>query len=116
MNEPLELDLRGELLNHNGSVHGGVLGYAADDAVAFAAGTALGPALLTAGFTIGFLRPARGETLRAHARVIRAGRTRVVCRCDLTTVDSDGTPTLCAVAQGTVMAAEPARDSERDAP
>ncbi|WP_405593483.1 PaaI family thioesterase [Streptomyces sp. NBC_01092] len=112
----LELDLRGELLNQNGSVHGGVLGYAAENAAAFAAGSALGVGLVTAGFTIDFLRPALGETLRSHARVIRAGRTRAVCRCDLTTVDADGTSTLCAVAQGTMAITEPTRGAGHDAP
>ncbi|MFC4057376.1 hypothetical protein ACFOWE_03675 [Planomonospora corallina] len=33
---------------------------------------------------------------------MRAGRTRVVCRCDLSTVDGEGAETLCAVAQGTI--------------
>jgi hypothetical protein len=38
-----------------------------------------------------------------------------VCRCDLTTVDADGTQTLCAVAQGSVAVTEPAPATERDA-
>lgn len=63
--------------------------------------------MTTAGFSIDFLRPARGELLRARARVVRAGRTRVVCRCDLSTVDADGAETLCAVAQGSIAVLEP---------
>ncbi|MGW0599273.1 PaaI family thioesterase [Streptomyces sp. NPDC002776] len=98
----LELDIRDELLQQFGYVHGGVLGYAADNATAFAAGTVAGPRLTTSGLTLDFLRPAKGELLRAHAEVVRAGRTRVVCRCDLITVDSQGTETLCAVSQGAV--------------
>ncbi|GLW50268.1 hypothetical protein Stsp02_59290 [Streptomyces sp. NBRC 14336] len=98
----LELDIREELLQQNGHVHGGVLGYAADNALTFAAGTVAGPRLLTAGFTIDYLRPAKGDVLRAHAQVVRAGRTRVVVRCDLVTVTGDGEPSLCAVAQGTI--------------
>jgi uncharacterized protein (TIGR00369 family) len=98
----LELDIREELRQQYGFLHGGVLGYAADNALTFAAGSAVGSGLITAGFTIDYLRPAEGAVLRAHARVVRAGRTRVVCRCDLTTVAEDGTETLCAVAQGTV--------------
>jgi uncharacterized protein (TIGR00369 family) len=104
----LELDIRDELRQQQGFVHGGVLSYAADNALTFAAGTAAGPRLVTAGMTIDYLRPADGHTLRAHARVVRAGRTRVVCRCDLTTVDGTGAATLCAVAQGTIAAAAPA--------
>lgn len=111
----LELDLRDDLLQQHGFAHGGLLGYAADNALSFAAGAAVGPGVMTAGFTIDFLRPAKGETLRARARVIRAGRTRAVCRCDLTTLDADGTQTLCAVAQGTIAVTGPTPDTERDA-
>lgn len=106
----LEVDLREELLQQNGFAHGGLLSYAADNALSFAAGSAVGLGVLSAGFTIDFLRPAKGETLRAHARVIRAGRTRAVCRCDLATVDGDGAETLCAVAQGTIALTGPTRE------
>ncbi|MFI5673349.1 PaaI family thioesterase [Streptomyces cellulosae] len=58
--------------------------------------------LVTAGFTIDHLRPAKGDVLRAHARVVRAGRTRVVCPCDLSTVEGEGAATLCAMAQGRI--------------
>jgi uncharacterized protein (TIGR00369 family) len=98
----LELDVRDELCQQHGFLHGGVLSYAADNALTFAAGAAVGSGLLTAGMTIDYLRPAAGRTLRAHAAVVRAGRTRVVCRCEVSTVDDSGTATLCAVAQGTI--------------
>ncbi|MES4902531.1 MULTISPECIES: PaaI family thioesterase [unclassified Streptomyces] len=98
----LELEVRDDLRQQHGFLHGGVLGYAADNALTFAAGSVVGARVLTAGFTIDYLRPADGALLRAEARVVRAGRTRVVCRCDLSTVDGAGTATLCAVAQGTI--------------
>ncbi|MFF9012467.1 PaaI family thioesterase [Streptomyces sp. NPDC014870] len=101
----LEVDLREELQQQNGFVHGGVLSYAADNALTFAAGAALGPAVLTAGFSIQYVRPAVGATLRARASVVHAGRRQAVVRCDLLAVDGEGTETLCAVAQGTVLAA-----------
>ncbi|SCF77967.1 uncharacterized domain 1-containing protein [Streptomyces sp. Ncost-T6T-2b] len=101
----LELDVRDDLRQQNGFVHGGVLSYAADNALTFAAGAAVGPAVLTAGFTIDYLRPALGEVLRARAQVVRPGRSRVVCRCDLLMVDAEGAETLCAVAQGTIAIA-----------
>lgn len=100
----LELDARDELRQQNGHIHGGVLAYAADNALTFAAGTVLGPTVLTGGFTIDYLRPARNGTLRAHARVTNASRRQAVCRCDIHAIDADGTATLCAVAQGTTIA------------
>jgi uncharacterized protein (TIGR00369 family) len=103
----LEVDLREELRQQNGFAHGGVLSYAADNALTFAAGTALGAAVLTAGFSIQYVRPARGRTLVARASVVHAGRRQAVVRCDLLTVDEEGDETLCAVAQGTVLSATP---------
>lgn len=102
----LELDVRPELHQQNGYVHGGVLSYAADNAITFAAGTALGPAVLTAGFSIQYVRPAVGRTLVARASVVHAGRRQAVVRCDLLTRGGDGAETLCAVAQGTVLATD----------
>ncbi|MFF8289968.1 PaaI family thioesterase [Streptomyces sp. NPDC016309] len=101
----LEVDVRDDLRQQNGFLHGGVLSYAADNAITFAAGSALGPAVLTAGFSIQYVRPATGLALRARASVVHAGRRQAVVRCDLLTVDADGTETLCAVAQGTVLSA-----------
>ena len=101
----LELDIRDELRQQTGFVHGGVLSYAADNALTFAAGSVLGPAVLTSGFTIDYLRPATGGVLRAEASVVRAGRRGATCRCDLYTVDDERR--LCAIAQGSIAVATP---------
>lgn len=100
----LELDIREELRQQNGFLHGGVLSYAADNAITFAAGTVLGVAVLTAGFSVQYVRPATGRVLAARAVVVHAGRRQAVVRCDLVTLAQDGAETLCAVAQGTVLA------------
>ncbi|MFC0105217.1 PaaI family thioesterase [Kibdelosporangium aridum] len=94
----IEIDARDDLRQQNGFLHGGVLAYAADNTLTFAAGSVLGPSLLTAGFTIDYVRPAGGNTLRAEARVVQSSGSRATCRCD---VYSDGE--LCAVAQGTAV-------------
>ncbi|MFF1462891.1 PaaI family thioesterase [Streptomyces sp. NPDC058330] len=104
----LEVGVRDELRQQNGFLHGGVLAYAADNALTFAAGTTLGAAVLTGGFSIQYIRPATGRTLSARAVVVHTGRRQAVARCDLYTVDDEGTETLCAVAQGTVLSARPA--------
>ncbi|MGW0783251.1 PaaI family thioesterase [Streptomyces sp. NPDC002913] len=104
----LEVGVREELTQQNGFLHGGVLSYAADNALTFAAGTTLGPAVLTGGFSIQYVRPASGRTLTARAEVVHTGRRQAVVRCELFTADDEGAETLCAVAQGTVLSARPA--------
>ncbi|MFC0597997.1 PaaI family thioesterase [Streptomyces palmae] len=101
----LALDIHDGLKQQNGFVHGGVLAYAADNAITFAAGTVLGPAVLTSGVTISYVRPAVGATLEAEATVTSSGRRQAICRCDIYAVEVDGVRTLCAVAQGSVLTA-----------
>ncbi|MDF6045780.1 PaaI family thioesterase [Streptomyces sp. JH14] len=101
----LEVDIRPQLQQQNGFVHGGVLAYAADNSITFAAGTTLGPAVLTGGFSIQYIRPATGRILVARATVVHTGRRQAVVRCELFAAMDDGEDILCAVAQGTVLSA-----------
>lgn len=93
----------------HGFVHGGVLSYAADNALTFAGGTALRVPVVTSEFKINYLRPAIGERLIARASAVHTGKSQAVCRCDVFVV-KDGVEKLCAVAQGTI-AALPAKDN-----
>lgn len=96
----LEIPLRPDLLQQFGFAHGGVLAYAADNALTFAAGTVLGPSIVTTGMTLDYLRPAKGPLLRAVATVLNGGRTQALCRCEIYSVDDDSVQKLCAAAQG----------------
>ena len=89
-----------ELLQQFDFVHGGVLSYAADNAITFAAGTVLGPSIVTTGFTVDYLRPAKGVLLRAEAAVVESTKRQALCRCEIVAVDEDGTEKVCAAAQG----------------
>jgi uncharacterized protein (TIGR00369 family) len=100
----IELDIRPDISNQHGAVHDGIVAYAADTAITFAGGAALGPDVVTSGLTIDYLAPARGRTLRATGTVLRAEGRRAACRCELHTVADDGSTILVAVAQGTIMA------------
>jgi uncharacterized protein (TIGR00369 family) len=100
----LEVPIRDELLQQNGFIHGGVLSYASDNALTFAGGSVLGPAVLTSEYKINYLRPTTGKTLVARASVVYAGKRQAVCRCDVFAVGAGGEETLCAVAQGTIAA------------
>jgi uncharacterized protein (TIGR00369 family) len=90
----------------HGFVHGGVLSYAADNALTYAGGSALGLPVVTAEFKINYLRPAIGERLIARAEAVHTGRTQSVCRCDVFVIQG-GVEKLCAVAQGTIAALPP---------
>lgn len=104
----LEIAMRDDLKQQYGFLHGGVVCYAADNALTIAAFRALGRSVVTAELKINYLRPAIGEAIVARAHVIHAGRTQVVSRCDVFAV-SNGAEKLCAAAQGTIsVLAEPA--------
>lgn len=103
----IELDLRDDLRQQNGYAHGGVLAYAADNALTFAAGTTLGPSILTTGFSIDYLRPATGVLLVAEAEVVETTRGRASAVCRLWSVDAEGVRTACAVALGGAQAVTP---------
>jgi hypothetical protein len=57
----LEVPVRPEHRQQHGFAHGGLLGYAADNALTFAAGAVAGPEVLTAGYTINVLAPVLGD-------------------------------------------------------
>ena len=87
--EPGAVDLllpyRADLTQHNGYLHAGILTTAADSACGYAAYTLMpaGSDVLSVEFKVNLLRPAAGERFVAEARVIKAGRTLTVVRCDI---------------------------------
>jgi uncharacterized protein (TIGR00369 family) len=97
----LKIPIKAQLKQQNGFVHGGVISYAADNALAYAGGSALGPGVVTSEFKINYVRPAMGEFILARATVIHAGKSQAVCRCEVY-VCGEGRETLCATAQGTI--------------
>jgi uncharacterized protein (TIGR00369 family) len=97
----LKIPIRPDLKQQHGFVHGGVISYAADNALTFAGGSVLGTSVTTSEFKINYLRPAIGDFLVARASVIYAGKSQAVCRCDVF-VSKDEKESLCATAQGTI--------------
>ncbi len=102
----LHVPVTDKIRQQHGFVHGGVVSYAADNALTYAGGTALGLPVVTSEFKINYLRPAVGERLIARAHAVHTGRSQAVCRCDVFVV-KDGEEKLCAVAQGTIAALPP---------
>lgn len=98
----LRLPIRHELKQQFGFVHGGAVSYLADNALTYAGGSVMpGQAVVTSEFKINYLRPAQGDALLARASVIYAGKTQIVCRCDVFAI-TGADERLCATAQGTI--------------
>lgn len=98
----LRIPIRPEFGQQHGFVHGGIVSYAADNALTFAGGSVLGAGVVTSEFKINYLRPAMGESLVARASVIHHGKRQAVCRCDIF-VSENGNEAPCATAQGTIV-------------
>ncbi len=101
----LRLPIADHLMQQHGFVHGGAISYLADNAITFAGGLALGGNALTSEFKINYLRPGQGEQLLARAKAKHTGKRQAVCQCEVYAVKGDA-ETLCALAQGTVIAAQ----------
>jgi len=99
----LHVPITDAVKQQHGFVHGGVLSYAADNALTYAGGTALRVPVVTSEFKINYVRPAIGERLIARAEAVHTGKSQAVCRCDVFVLQ-DGVEKLCAVAQGTIAA------------
>lgn len=97
----LRIPVRVDLNQQNGFVHGGVICYAADNALTIAGALAANRPVLTSELKINYIRPAIGEAVVARAQVVYAGKSQAVCRCDVFAVNGEQEK-LCAVAQGTI--------------
>jgi uncharacterized protein (TIGR00369 family) len=96
----LHVPITDKICQQHGFVHGGVVSYAADNALTYAGGSLLGAAV-TSEFKINYVRPAIGERLIARAHAVHTGSSQSVCRCDVFVL-RDGAEKLCAIAQGTI--------------
>lgn len=98
----LTLTLRPEMTQHHGYAHGAIVGLMADNACAWAGASVAGD-VVTGGYTIDFLRPAKGERLRAKGQVVKAGKRQVVVRADVWAESEGAAPVHVAVAQATIV-------------
>ena len=79
------LPFREDLTQQNGYIHAGIITTVADSACGYAAYTLM-PAdseVLSVEFKVNLLRPAGGERFVAEGRVLKAGKTLTVTRCDV---------------------------------
>jgi uncharacterized protein (TIGR00369 family) len=79
------LDVRPSHKQIHNVVHGGIIAALADTTAAIAAYTAVprGVELATLELKINYLEPVSGGTIKADARVLRAGRNFIVTECEI---------------------------------
>lgn len=96
-----------------GHFHGGLVATIADSAGAFAAFSLCPPHrdVFTVEYKVNFIAPASGVALLATGRVLKPGRTLIVCRIDVQVEALDGTRAPCAILQQTVMTAPAGKGS-----
>jgi uncharacterized protein (TIGR00369 family) len=90
----VEMPFRAELATTGDIVHGGAIGSLIDTTAVVAAWSKHDPSLGmrwgTVSYSVSFLAPGRGDTLRARSTVSRRGRT--VCHCRVEVAAGDATP------------------------
>ena len=100
----IAVPFRPELSQQHGYFHAGVVATVADSAAGYAAFSLMpeGSSVLSIEFKVNLIAPANGRLLRAHGRVVRAGRTITVCQMEAE-VERGGAWTPCMVGQATMM-------------
>ena len=88
-----------------GAFHGGAVGALADIAGGYAALTVApsGMEVVSVEYKINFLAACQGGELCATGRVVKAGKSVIITSAEVSHIADDGTQTLCAVMQQTVM-------------
>jgi uncharacterized protein (TIGR00369 family) len=81
----ITLPFRADLTQQHGFLHAGIVATIGDSACGYAAFTLMraDASVLTVEYKINLLAPAKGESFRAAARVIRAGRTITVAGAEV---------------------------------
>jgi len=104
----IEMGFTPNVSQQQGFFHGGAIGAIADTAAGYAAYSLMpaGAEILTVEYKLNLIRPAVPPTLRAEARVLRAGKTLTVCRADVFH-SAPGGLEACALLQSTLMWIEP---------
>ena len=87
----ITLPYRADLAQQHGYLHAGIVTTIADSACGYAAYSLMPPTseVLSVEFKVNLLRPAKGETFKAVAEVVKAGKTLTVVRADVFGVDRD---------------------------
>ena len=100
----ITLPYRADLAQQHGYLHAGIVTTIADSACGYAAYSLMpsNSEVLSVEFKVNLLRPAKGETFKAVAEVVKAGKTLTVVRADVFAID-EGRRDLIATMLGTMI-------------
>ena len=103
----IELPFRADLTQQNGFIHAGIVTMIVDTACGYAAYSLMPPtaAVLTVEYKVNFVSPAIGEKFIARGRVLKPGRTLMVCQGEVYAVKG-GQEKLVATMLATMIARE----------
>ena len=101
----LELPFRDDLTQQHGFLHAGIVTTLVDSACGYAALSVMDrdAAVLSVEYKVNLLAPAIGDRMRAIGRVIKSGRTLVVCGGEVIAVSGE-TESVVTIMQATMMA------------
>ncbi|HEY1388998.1 MAG TPA: PaaI family thioesterase [Ktedonobacterales bacterium] len=99
------LPFREALTQQHGFIHAGIITAIADSACGYAALSLMPPdvGVLTIEFKVNLLNPAAGERFVARGRVVKLGRTIMVCTGEVVAERADGVQQIVALIQATMM-------------
>ena len=108
----LEMPFSERVTQQHGFFHGGAVASLADSAAGYAAYTTMDADQqpLTVEFKISLLAPAKGESVTATGRVIKAGRRLRFVQAEVFAID-EGEETLVAIALATVTASRSVKET-----
>lgn len=103
----IELPFRTDLTQQHGFIHAGIVTMIVDTACGYAAFSLMPPtaAVLTVEYKVNFISPAIGEKLIARGRVLKPGRTLMVCHGEVHALTA-GKEKLVATMLATMIARE----------
>ena len=107
----LALPFREDLTQQHGFLHAGIVTTLVDSACGYAALSVMDAesAVLSVEYKVNLLAPAVGQRMRAVGRVIKPGRTLVVCTGEVIAVDGQK-ESVVTVMQATMMAVRGRQD------
>ena len=101
----LAVPIKQDLLMHHRFVHGAVVGFVADSACAWAAGSLVGD-VVTSEYKLNLMAPATGDRLLGRGEVIKVNGRQVICRADVY-AEKNGVEKMVATALATIVRLKP---------